>query len=55
MASKGRLKIQCFNGDDYIPVDKCRVIVRKSVDSPDNTNETTKNATPIINELASAK
>ena len=51
MASKGRLKIQCFNGDEYIPVDKCRVVVRKSVDSPDSTNETTKNYELITNNI----
>ena len=27
MAEKGKLKIQCFNGDDYIPLEGCRAIV----------------------------
>lgn len=27
MASKGRLKIQCFRGRDYIPLDDCKVTV----------------------------
>ncbi|NME82300.1 peptidoglycan-binding domain-containing protein [Clostridium sp. SM-530-WT-3G] len=51
MASKGRLKIQCFNGDDYIPVDKCKVSVRKSVDSVDSTNQTTQNFELTTNNI----
>ncbi|MDQ0150169.1 peptidoglycan-binding protein [Eubacterium multiforme] len=27
MADKGRLKIQCFSGDDYIPVEGCRATI----------------------------
>lgn len=40
--AKGRLKVQCFNGNDYIPVDRCKVSVRKSIDSEsiDESNTT---------------
>lgn len=51
MASKGRLKIQCFDGDDYIPVDKCKVSVRKSVDSVDSTDQTTQNFELTTNNI----
>ena len=27
MAEKGKLKIQCFSGDNYIPVQGCKVTV----------------------------
>ena len=27
---EGRIKVQCFYGDSYVPVDKCRVTIRKS-------------------------
>ena len=51
MASKGRLRVQCFNGDNYIPLDKCKVLVRKSVDSVDSTNQTTNNFELITNDI----
>lgn len=40
--AKGRLKVQCFNGNNYIPVDRCKVSVRKSIDSEsiDESNTT---------------
>ncbi len=37
MAEKGRLKIQCFNGDTYIPVDGTRIIVTPSDGTVGNT------------------
>ena len=30
MAEIGRLKIQCFNGESYIPVDQCKITVNPS-------------------------
>lgn len=36
MAEKGRLKIQCFNGDTYIPVEGTRIFVAPSTGSPEN-------------------
>lgn len=41
MADKGKLKIQCFNGDNYIPVDDCKVKIRRTPDSPDTPTEFT--------------
>lgn len=34
MAEIGRLRIQCFNGESYIPVDKCKITV-----NPSSTNQ----------------
>lgn len=36
-ANVGRLKVQCFKSDGYIPVDGTKVTVRTSVQS-DNVN-----------------
>ncbi len=27
MADTGRLKVQCFIGNDYIPVDRCKIVI----------------------------
>ncbi|EKQ56726.1 MULTISPECIES: peptidoglycan-binding domain-containing protein [unclassified Clostridium] len=32
-SNTGRLKIQCFRGDDYIPIDRARITVRGTSDS----------------------
>lgn len=32
MADKGRLKVQCFKGTDYIPIDKCKVTIKGTDD-----------------------
>ena len=34
MEYKGRLKVQCFNGESYIPVDKCKVTINPSEGNP---------------------
>lgn len=35
MSEKGKLKIQCFESDNYIPVGDCKVKIKKSKDSED--------------------
>ena len=32
MADKGSLKVQCFLGDSYIPVDKTKITIRPSAE-----------------------
>ncbi|ATD53807.1 peptidoglycan-binding domain-containing protein [Clostridium chauvoei] len=39
MAEKGRLKIQCFKSNTYIPVDNTKIIVTPSEGSNNNANE----------------
>lgn len=39
MADKGSLKIQCFNGNDYIPVDNCKITIKESYLNKNNLNE----------------
>ena len=41
MAEKGRLRIQCFNGDDYIPVKDCKINVRRTPEGVENIEFTT--------------
>lgn len=41
MADKGKLKIQCFKGDDYIPVDGCKISVRRTPNSEETPTEFT--------------
>ena len=36
LADKGSLKVQCFNGDSYIPVSGIKVYVNKSELAEDN-------------------
>ncbi|AOR22269.1 peptidoglycan-binding domain-containing protein [Clostridium taeniosporum] len=38
MADKGSLKIQCFNGDDYIPVDNAKISIKKNSSNKNNTS-----------------
>jgi len=33
MAKKGMLKVQCFNGDDFVPVGNCKVSITKALES----------------------
>ncbi|MGL4330714.1 MAG: spore cortex-lytic protein, partial [Clostridium sp.] len=37
MADKGRLKIQCFNNDTYIPVEGTKILVTSAVGTPGKT------------------
>ncbi|MGL5353540.1 MAG: peptidoglycan-binding domain-containing protein [Clostridium sp.] len=37
MADKGRLKIQCFNSDTYIPVEGTKILVTSAVGTPGKT------------------
>lgn len=41
MSEKGRLRIQCFNGDDYIPVDDCKINVIRTPEEGENIEFTT--------------
>ena len=49
--AKGRLKDQCINGNDYIPIDRCRVSVRKYIDS-ESTNESNTGVQLVTNDIA---
>eukprot|EP00831_Metopus_contortus_P063142 TRINITY_DN554_c0_g2_i2.p3 TRINITY_DN554_c0_g2~~TRINITY_DN554_c0_g2_i2.p3 ORF type:complete len:127 (-),score=17.87 TRINITY_DN554_c0_g2_i2:23-403(-) len=40
MADKGRLKVQCFKEDNYIPVDKCKVTIEGKGDYATKSNIT---------------
>ncbi|GAB6168665.1 peptidoglycan-binding domain-containing protein [Clostridium carnis] len=43
MAEKGRLKIQCFSGDTYIPIDGAKVVIKPSVGQEGGRQEITLN------------
>lgn len=40
MAEKGRLRIQCFNGDDYIPVNNCKINIIRTSEAGEETELT---------------
>ena len=48
--AKGKLKVQCFNGNDFIPVDNCRVSIRKSIDS-ESTDDANKSFQLITDDI----
>jgi hypothetical protein len=53
LADKGSLKVQCFNGDSYIPVSGIKIYVKKTELAEDNTTgiELTTNNIGLTNQI----